>query len=144
MRCSRRLFFNMILLLISCLILAACGPIYKKTYTYVPPHSWHGKRCVSRCMGIKTSCKIGCRKQQEVCRRDAQRAAKPAYKDYLRSQRKKHKSAYETINDFADYSNCNQSCGCQSDYRQCYRSCGGQIIVGKQCVMFCKKDGSLK
>jgi|GEM_PF-2945214 hypothetical protein len=41
--------FKYFLLLGMALMLAACGPIYKTQYIYIPPESPEGRQCLAQC-----------------------------------------------------------------------------------------------
>ena len=119
--------------------LASCAPVYQTTYQYVPPHSSRGVACINRCLQHKSSCNSRCSRQKLACHADADYAAKPAFKDYIKQQRKNKLPINKDISDFANYSSCDSDCACSNDYRQCYTNCGGHVIPHTQCVAFCKK-----
>lgn len=122
-----------------CAVLTACGPIYQTNYSYQAPKSWRGKQCVNRCLSDRSRCRSHCNRQNQSCRNDANLAAMPAYLEYVSQQKKMNLPATQTVTDFANYSQCNNSCGCEVDYRQCFTNCGGTVIADTQCVAFCKK-----
>jgi hypothetical protein len=121
------------------LLLVGCGPVYKTTYSYVPPKSWRARKCINRCLARKSKCQIQCRALDQDCVANAMDAARPAYRDYAHQQRRKHKPVYQSLQDFADTSNCHQNCQCLADYNDCYSNCGGRVISHTTCVAFCPK-----
>jgi len=137
----KRLFSITALLavMIASILMAGCGPIYETSYKYVPPKSYRGRLCANQCTSQKSSCQNNCRVLNQACRMEANAAAEPAYRAYLRSMRKQNKTPWRNIGDFADYSNCNDRCGCETNYKQCYTTCGGQVIPHTVCTAFCNK-----
>ncbi|PIZ04121.1 MAG: hypothetical protein COY58_05555 [Gammaproteobacteria bacterium CG_4_10_14_0_8_um_filter_38_16] len=125
-------------------LLSGCGPEYQTVYSYTPPHSWRGKKCVNRCLTKRTYCENTCRSQAQTCRTEAKLEALPAYLHYDHEQRNAGNPDYETVGDFADYSGCSDHCGCQSTYRACFENCGGSVFASTQCVAFCPKPTGLK
>ncbi len=120
-------------------LIGGCGPVYKTHYTYVPPKSYRARMCLNQCLSDKSSCNLNCRSLNQRCHSDADRAARPGYRAYVRKQRKNNKPIWRNISDFADYSGCRSGCSCSTDYRQCYTNCGGQVIASTVCTAFCKK-----
>ncbi len=119
--------------------LAGCGPVYNTSYTYKSPRAWRGRMCVNTCLQQRNTCSLQCKEMNSQCRETAIIAARPAYKAYLRHQRHHHKTAWKSVNDFADFSQCNNVCNCAPNYNQCFENCGGRIIAHTRCVAFCKK-----
>jgi hypothetical protein len=120
-------------------LIAGCGPIYKTTYTYVPPKSYRARMCLNQCLSAKSQCAINCRMINQRCHANADYAAEPAYRTYMRQQRRQGKPALASLGSFADYSGCQANCSCAADYRQCYTNCGGKVIADTVCTAFCKK-----
>lgn len=121
------------------LLLAGCGPVYTTTYHYKPPKSWRGKQCVNRCLQNRSQCYMYCNSTVLQCRADANRAARPAYRAYVRYQRRHGLPINRNLSSFANYSQCTDRCGCENTYRQCYTNCGGQVKTSTICTAFCKK-----
>lgn len=131
--------FSLAIILIASILVTGCGPIYSTTYQYVPPKSHRGRRCANRCLMQKSTCENNCNILHQACRMEANAAAEPAYRAYVRQERKAGKTPWRTLGDFADYSNCGGDCGCGSNYNQCFTNCGGQIIPHTVCTAFCDK-----
>lgn len=121
------------------LLFTGCGPMYNSSVSFQQPKSFSGKQCSNTCAQNRTSCQMQCSTQNEMCRTNARQAAMPTYVLYLANKTEKAKSPNKTIDDFADYSACNGSCGCDETYNQCFSNCGGVITEHKQCVAFCDK-----
>lgn len=120
------------------LLLSGCGPIYQTTYTYKTPKSYRGRMCVNRCLRTKNRCYTMASLTDQNCRLIADNAARPAYRQYIREQKRQGFPIWKKISDFADYSNCHQTQYCNSSYKQCFTNCGGQIIPHTVCTAFCK------
>ncbi len=121
------------------LLVTGCGPMYNSSYSFEQPKSFSGKQCSNTCLQNRTSCQMQCSTQNEMCRTNARQAAMPTYVLYLANKTEKSKNPNKTIDDFADYSPCNASCGCDETYNQCFSNCGGVITEHKQCVAFCSQ-----
>ena len=132
-----KFFASILILVISTLILSACGPIYSTTYTYEPPQEWRGRKCVNRCLEDKSYCKVQDERLNRDCRRDEQLAAVPAYIFYVSEQKKLGKPIDRSQDSFANYSNCRTNSGCENNYNQCYSNCGGHVITNRVCTAFC-------
>jgi hypothetical protein len=102
--------FLFLSLILSVFMLAGCGPVYQTHYSYIPPHSWHGRRCINRCLTARTYCRGQCQSSDQVCQSNANMAAMPAYLAYVHRRNQEGKSAYLSVSDFADYSSCSNSC----------------------------------
>lgn len=120
--------------------LSGCGPVYQTNYHYVAPKSWRGKQCVNRCLSTRSRCHSRCNRQNQSCRNDANLAAMPAYLEYVSQQKKANLPATQSVTDFADYSQCYDSCSCESNYHECYRNCGGKVTAHTVCVANCKQQ----
>jgi len=125
--------------LFACFLLSGCGPIYNSSYSFEQPKSFSGKQCSNTCLQNRTNCQMQCNTQNEQCKNNARQAAMPTYVLYLANKIEKSKGPHKTIDDFADYSGCNASCGCEETYNQCFSNCGGVIKENRQCVAFCSK-----
>jgi len=129
------------LLLVICgvFLLSGCGPVYQTHYSYVPPHSWRGRRCVNRCLNDRSFCRSQCQTNDQSCQSNANLEAMPEYLMYVHHRQQQNEPAYRSPSDFADYSNCTDSCGCESSYRACFTNCGGSVLANTQCVAFCNQ-----
>lgn len=126
-------------ILLASTLMTACGPVYSTSYSFVPPQSHRGRRCVNRCIPQKSVCQNNCSMLKQACHMQANAIAEPAYQAYLTQMRKQGAAPNRTIRYFADYSSCRDRCGCQANYNQCYTNCGGQIVPHTVCTMFCGK-----
>jgi hypothetical protein len=117
--------------------LSGCGPIYSIHYDFYSPHSWQGRQCANDCLANKTTCNMQCAANYQNCLNAARLTALPSYLAYVDERKKAGKEIDRTLADFADYSGCYQSCGCEENYRQCFTNCGGKVIEQRQCVAFC-------
>lgn len=134
--CLRRFAWCVVAFFLS-IVLAGCGPIYNVNHTYEQPKSLAGKQCVTQCVINKSSCNMQCNNQHQQCINNARLAAVPAYLVYTKQLG--DKAPDKKLEDFADSSSCNSSCGCDEVYEQCFMGCGGNIIEHKRCVAFCDK-----
>lgn len=117
--------------------LSACGPIYSTNYIYVAPKSWDGRQCANECLQSQTNCHMQCNSQYQSCLNSARLAATPSYLIYVESEQKKGRIPKRTLDDFANYSSCQQTCDCDNTYGQCFTNCGGKIIAQRRCIAFC-------
>ncbi len=121
------------------LILTGCGSIYKTTYDFIPPKSFRARQCINQCITHRRTCNELCRKNHQICRSMAERAAMSLYYEYIQERREQKRSIRKNISNFADYSRCSLKCEyCNVDYRNCYHLCGGQVNENQVCVAFCK------
>ena len=138
-------YLSLSVVFISTLFMAACGPIYQTTNTYVPPKSRHGRLCANRCITQKSVCQNNCSILNQSCHMQANAIAMPAYNAYLKKIDKEKKVPNKNIRYFADYSSCQNGCHCNTNYDLCFTNCGGQIIPRTVCTLFCDtaKPGTL-
>ena len=128
-----------ILILISTLLLQACGPQYKTTYSYVQPKSTEARMCTMQCNQSKQLCDRLCRADYESCQRSARDDARYRYDDYASRCQVEGKPIDRDLNSFYNSHGCRQQCECMEDYNGCFTSCGGDVIATTQCVAFCDK-----
>lgn len=122
------------------LILTGCGPIYRTTYSYVPPANERGKMCVIQCQTSKKMCENLCEAKNSECTYRERDKAHFEYESYVRKQEMEHQPVLRDLDSFYNRSACSQfSCGCEEDYRSCYQLCGGQVVEHRECVAFCNK-----
>lgn len=129
---------------VTSILMTGCAPIYQTKYSYIPPKSYRGQMCTNQCLSQKSSCQNNARMLNQACRMQANAVAEQAYRAYLKRMRKQNKTPRQNIGDFADYSGCNSSGGCETNYRQCFTSCGGRVIAHTVCVAFCNKANNRK
>src|SRR3990167_3408790 len=125
--------------ILASILLTACGPVYQTTYTYDPPDAWSGRKCVNRCLEVKSQCNIECSRNNQVCVAEARENGDFRYRQYVREQRRLNKPVVLGPEDFIDTNGCYSGCSCDSDYRECYMNCGGKVITHQRCVAFCPK-----
>lgn len=126
-------------ILVMIFLVSGCGPMYQTTYTLVPPKTYRGRMCVNQCLSDKNQCTMSCRRIDQRCHAEADRAARPAYNVHVREQHRRNQRVQSGVSDFADYSNCRPGCNCTVNYRQCYANCGGTVTPHTICTAFCKK-----
>jgi hypothetical protein len=130
-----------LLLLISMLTLglSACGPIYKTTYSYQPPHSNMGRMCTTQCLQNQNSCQSMCEMRKQTCLIQTRQDAHDRYEEYKHRREREHKSVDKTPGDFQHSWDCDQDCGCDGAFNVCYQTCGGIVTPHQECVAFCDK-----
>jgi hypothetical protein len=134
-----RWIFITVVLAGSALLLSGCGPMYQTSYSYIPPHSRSGRRCVNQCLNDRSMCRSQCQTNLQSCKTNANLIAMPQYLSYVQTQNAAHQPINQSISDFADYSGCSSQCGCTSTYHACFTNCGGSVIANTQCVAFCNQ-----
>ena len=119
-------------------LLSACGPIYKTVYTFVPPASGEGRRCLNQCLGMREMCRSSAEYRAAQSRALCEQSAMMSYSACLGSARNdKERSRCSHYS-----SGCYESAytqHCESDYRLCYSNCGGVVDNRQVCVMGCGK-----
>lgn len=131
---------SLLFLLVSIALLSACGPVYKKEYSYVPPVSNVAKMCTAQCVQSKNACEQMCQMRNENCRMQSRQDAMYEYENYREQQERLNKPIDKRIEYFDQGSyRCNTSCNCAPTYRSCYSACGGEVLERNVCVAFCDK-----
>jgi hypothetical protein len=125
-------------------LLTACGPMYRTSYTYVPPASASGKICVMQCQRQKDLCQQLCQSRSNNCRQKAQNNARIEYDQYAADRRASGKPVKKTVEDFYNSFACadQPKCSCEPDFRACFQLCGGQVTQHRECVAFCDQKGA--
>lgn len=118
-------------------LLCGCGPVYETHYHYYAPQAWQGRKCVNKCLAARSSCRMECATLNQSCRNSADLAALPGYITYNHEADKSGEPNDTSLNDFADTSGCNASCGCNETFRECFENCGGTIKTTTVCTAFC-------
>jgi hypothetical protein len=123
------------------LSLTGCGPVYKTTYSYIPPKRAAGKVCVNQCQQNQLMCERLCQSERNACMQRARHDARPAYRRYVRERRHARLPVYKTIDNFVNPLACQSAtrCNCDEPYHSCYQACGGEVIAHRVCVAFCDK-----
>ena len=114
-----------------CLILTGCGPYYKTDYTFVPPESTSGKRCINGCLTNLQNCELQAQQNYQACLNRARESAQASYAMYLVAQSAdKHNKHIQTFDEFNSFrgNNCSELTSiCHNSYRECYQNCGGTV-----------------
>ena len=123
------------------MLIAGCGPVYKREYSFVPPKSSVGKMCTAQCVTSKNSCQQMCNLSTENCRLRARQDAIYQFEQYKRDRRHDGKDIDKNLSDF-DHgaAACSSSCNCEPAYRECFSACGGEVLQRDVCVAFCDKQ----
>lgn len=115
---------------------AACGPVYRTTYDYIPPEDAAGKQCLNQCLQMFEMCRSSAENRAAQERASCQQNATLAYAACLATAKtdleRSRCSSTSSCNREADISQCN------SEYRLCYRNCGGTVKSREVCVSGCK------
>ena len=134
-----RFFF--LFLLLSLLVLAACGQAAKST-NYVPPNTPGGRLCVTQCREAEGYCDQDCGVKTRQCVTKAQARALDDYDQYSRQQFKNREPMDLRPRDFERMGPCDaykKSCksDCEERYQSCYEKCGGTVDVTSSCQFLC-------
>lgn len=124
-----------LVLLLTGLLLAACGPIYNTEYNYIPPADPESRACIAQCNGNKSQCHANAdlRAQNERLRCDVdasidyERCLGHAANDAARAQCVKRSCSGGDAN----YSRCDD------EFRICFQSCGGIVQSRQVCTFNC-------
>ena len=116
-----------------CLVLiVGCSPIYKTKYSFTPPESKEGQKCVHECKAKELSCeKIeylefkNCHLEDEISYRDCKN------RDKSEEWKKKNCGKGAFLFCDADIEKC------EKFHRDCYQACGGTVTEYKKCYFFC-------
>ncbi len=129
---TRTLFMIYIIGAILTLLLHGCGPYYNTTYSYSPPTSAEGKRCVNNCLRVLQGCSLQSEAELQNCEDRKRQQANTQYALYLAAQaaEKNHNKSIKTYDEFVGYqvNTCRDlKTMCMNSYRECYTNCGGQV-----------------
>lgn len=115
---------------------AACGPVYRTTYDYIPPGDAAGKQCLNQCLQIFEMCRSTAENRASQERASCQQSATLAYAACVATAKsdleRSRCSSASSCNREADISHCN------SEYRLCYQNCGGTVTSREVCVSGCQ------
>ncbi|WP_238523038.1 hypothetical protein ACJZTR_02095 [Neorickettsia risticii] len=130
-------------------ILSGCitfDPVYRTSYSFIPPKSQNGRECANKCLLMKQTCQNSCNKSN-----DTQTAniliniGKEEKKEKPNSSDKFHESSSWEMDEYrkrvqerARYERCQNSCN--YDHRLCHTNCGGEVIVKTMCVQNCNEE----
>lgn len=126
----------------SLVVLTGCGPMYKTSYSFIPPTSMEGRMCTMQCNQTKNMCEQMQQMRNETCRSRARDEARWRYEDYVRERRDRNLPVEKSMRDFeSSYGafSCADQGNCENDFRTCFTTCGGQVLAHEQCVAFCDK-----
>lgn len=126
-------------LIILALLLSGCGPMYKTTYSYIPPQSKNGRMCIMQCMQTKQMCEQMCEMKKENCRSREMNESRYRYQEYAYHQKMANKPIERSPDSFYYGYSCHQDCNCVTGYNDCYTVCGGQVLQRRECVAFCNQ-----
>lgn len=129
-----------LILIVQAFLLIACGPVYKKSYDYIPPKRSLDRICASQCSQNKSNCMQMCRMETENCQLRDREDALRRYEEYRYHRERHGKSIDHDVSWFANPMGCEHKCGCVAAYNSCFTNCGGQVIEKKECVAFCDRD----
>lgn len=129
-----------VLVVLSLLLLSACGPRYDVVYRYVPPRSERGMTCVKHCATAKRLCQRVCNSGNSGCLKQARSQARLDYQRYVADQTAAGREPTRTVESFFDSHACPvKQCGCENSYRDCFEMCGGQAIEERRCTHSCNR-----
>lgn len=125
---------NLLTGLVCAVVLSACSFPPPTQYSYIPPKSYAGKRCISRCISSNNICHIQCQRRNDDLA--IQRQVAEAKID--RQESRDHRHHKNKNNDDSQYENARfalevntmpSSCGCMNSFQMCYRTCGGNVLA---------------
>lgn len=121
------------------LLVTACGPVYKTSYSFAPPPTAEGRQCAQSCLQTHNECKAQCEVKKTQCREIESLKAENAYLKYVAEQKDKGKEVERTQSSFADYGQCDTGCeeNCAFSHRVCHVNCGGNVTERRYCTAFC-------
>ena len=123
---------------------AACGPLYQTTYTYVAPNSVSTRECLQDCTGATQDCIARTERHYRWCEREDEDQAEDAFRRYRRAREEQKLPLKKSVRDFKSMSCSNfqseHKAQCNAHYDACFTGCGGQIIPKRECVMLCDEE----
>lgn len=130
-------------LLTAVLTLASCAPVIETTYSYAPPGTDEGRRCVARCEAERVPCARSCDRGERLCLDDADsRAMRDFQMELGDGLDRRRGSTSRTYFDYADrYRPLCSADGCRNTcngtYRACFEGCGGTVTTTQTCTANC-------
>jgi hypothetical protein len=125
-------------------LIAACGPLYHTTYTYVAPVSVSTRECVQDCAMETQDCVARTEHYYRMCEREDEDMAEDAFRRYRRAREEQKLPLKKSVWDFKSMScssyQSEHKAQCDAHYNSCFTHCGGQIIPKRECVMFSELD----
>ena len=143
-------------LLLSVLMLTACGPYYRTFTYYDAPRTPQGESCVFQCEHKRDHCEDACEDSYDHCVDKAKLEGKSDYldakEDWLDKRQRckgklkaqvKGESVCNTHDEprkhnYINTSHCRQHCGCDDKFDRCFQLCGGHIRHERRCVSNCE------
>lgn len=119
----------------------SCGPVYRTTYSYDPPETAEGQRCVTHCQFIESQCE----NQERLIHDNCEMRAELTQSNCMARRRYDHEGKCKR------YCYCSRPyCAspsfesCKVKYNQCYQNCGGGVSSSTECVRNCEKADELR
>ena len=132
---------SFLLLIFLAVLLAGCSPVYKKSYTYIPPENSSERACLNTCLSMKQACRSDKDREYSDCRARAadDYANCMAFRVYdYPDGRFGNRRCVSNCYCNRDYCSYPEYDSCEDIYAECYRNCGGQVMMTEECVRFCK------
>lgn len=128
-----------LILLVLCLGLVGCGPVYQTRTEYIPPSTPEGKLALNDCLHHQQDCKTDCDSIQVQCEQnEAIVSIASTVADAITKKdtdaKKNHRHAQKCTK---RVNTCKNSC--HQTYNACYQNVGGTINTYRICVYNCDK-----
>ncbi|MCB1888173.1 MAG: hypothetical protein KDH20_11255 [Rhodocyclaceae bacterium] len=132
-------------LLLSAILLAGCGPVYRTTHHFTLPDSQRGRECVNACQATRQQCEATAEYAYQQCmNREESRYQMCEARKSFEPDPKKGWDKPRCVNNCAPCPrpHCRQADvkTCDARYRDCYVSCGGTIETSVECTRNCDAD----
>lgn len=121
------------MILITIVILSSCHPVYKASYSYIPPTASSKLECIHRCKNIFEVCESNEKSKYIQC-------------DYLAGAEQSMCTAMYPPGETPPWNAClRKSCDypdlqtCRNSYNLCYTNCGGKVISKSECTKNCEE-----
>lgn len=122
------------------LMLIGCGPQFRTDYTYIPPETESGQRCILKCHSERKKCEHRQRTFIQDCEYQQRKIALEKYRNYIEKQRVNGEEIDKNEDYFYDDWACRSNYDCDVEYRSCYKMCGGRVLEDTYCVKNCDKQ----
>ncbi len=130
------MYRKFIFLVLTLVILASCGPLYRTTHSYHPPHDGEGRYCTSSCDMMKQTCNNSCANREQNCEMMAATMDLMDYQTCMQRGDKKYCHRHYGKHYHCSDTSCENAC--TEQYNQCFRNCGGVIETTTTCVANCE------
>ncbi|WP_082784585.1 hypothetical protein [Neorickettsia sp. 179522] len=139
--------------IITCLIvgtiLSGCmtfNPVYRTSYSFIPPKSPGGRECVNKCLLAKQMCQSSCEKIHNTRTANIlinigkeEKKGKHDFFDEFDEYHKREMAEYRReMKEEARYERCQNSCN--HNHRLCHTNCGGEVIAKTVCIRNCDEE----